>query len=101
MLATILVLSTVSIGAEPARVGQIIVLGNEMTPTSRILGRVPVYPGQVFPSRRELKTVEERLQKEFRATLDLTEGKSVRLELIDTGDSFRDLVIHFPEKKRR
>src|SRR5262245_47543075 len=34
--------------APPARLGQILIIGNEVTPQSLILDRLPLYPGQLL-----------------------------------------------------
>jgi hypothetical protein len=71
----------------PARVGQIIVVGNEKTPTSVILKKVPLAPGQVlrYP---DLRVAEKNLAA-FQATI----------ELIDTNDAgYKDILVTVKEK---
>ena len=71
-----------------ARVGQIIVVGNEKTPTSVILKKVPLYPGQVlrYP---DLRIAEKNLAA-LNATIEVIEGSE--------GSAFKDILVTVKEK---
>jgi hypothetical protein len=45
---------------EPARVGQIFLVGNEVTPQGLILDRLQLYPGQVLTDK-DLRAAQQRL----------------------------------------
>lgn len=71
-----------------ARVGQIIVVGNNKTPTTEILKKVPIFPGELldYPA---LRTAERNLAA-FNATVTV----------IEIGDNaeFKDILISIKEK---
>jgi hypothetical protein len=65
MLALLLVALGVGEGPvqvkEPARVGQIVIIGNEVTPQVLIADRLQLYPGQVLTAP-ELRAAQRRLR---------------------------------------
>jgi RNA polymerase sigma factor (sigma-70 family) len=71
----------------PARVGQIIVVGNTKTEQSVILEQLQLYPGQVL-TPAELRAAERRLER-----LDAT------VSVIDSeGSDYKDILIRVREK---
>jgi hypothetical protein len=101
MLAMLLIIGTIGVASDeaaPPRVGQIIVIGNETTPIGDILELVPVYPGQIAPTKEELRKIERALVERFR---DRVNSKRLRIELLDPRSPYQDVVIHFPEKPTR
>jgi outer membrane protein assembly factor BamA len=71
---------------EPARVGQIVILGNEVTPPGLIVDRLQLYPGQVLTSP-ELRAVQQRLR--WLTLLGIDSSVSV----IEDGSGFTDITV--------
>jgi uncharacterized protein (TIGR03067 family) len=73
---------------QPARVGQIIIVGNEKTPDAVIRKRLGINPGQVL-DYQALRAAEKRLA-EFNATVTVMEAGE--------GAGFRDILVTVREK---
>jgi hypothetical protein len=76
---------------EPARVGQILIVGNERTPQDVILKDLPLYPGQVL-THADLRRAEKILtRKGLRATVTVLNGEAE--------PAFKDVLIQIQEEK--
>jgi RNA polymerase sigma factor (sigma-70 family) len=84
---------------KPARVGQIIIIGNTKTPTEAILKQVPLYPGQVL-SYPDLKAAEKNLERTGRFVVDPGKGVRPTVTVREVPDSeFKDIIITVQEGK--
>jgi RNA polymerase sigma factor (sigma-70 family) len=86
---------------DPARVGQIFIIGNEKTRQSVILKQVPIYPGQVL-TYPDLKTAEKNLERTGRFVVDPAKGVrptvTVRDNPTNPDSEFKDIIITVKEK---
>jgi hypothetical protein len=87
--------------ASGPRVGEILVVGNEETKTGSVLRYLPLYPGQILPTKEELLKIEIELLMKFHRRFDLDGGERPRIEVQDGTGEFRDVVVTFPEKTRK
>jgi RNA polymerase sigma factor (sigma-70 family) len=76
----------------PARVGQIIIVGNKKTPDGKLLEAIPLFPGAVlrYP---DLRAAERQLEK-----LGLFRTFSVRVLEPESESAFRDILVTVEEK---
>jgi outer membrane protein assembly factor BamA len=77
---------------EPARVGQIFILGNKVTPQGFILDRLELYPGQVLTDA-DLCAARRRL---LRLTV-LGIGSSVSVSDDPTASAYKDVCVQVNE----
>jgi RNA polymerase sigma factor (sigma-70 family) len=86
----------------PARVGQIIIIGNTKTPAEVILKHVPLYPGQVL-SYPDLKAAEKKLEQTGRFVVDPGKGTRPTVTVRDNPagpeGTFKDIIITVQEAK--
>jgi outer membrane protein assembly factor BamA len=81
----------------PAKVGQIYIVGNEVTKQNVILRQVPLYPGQVL-SYPDLRVAETNLARLNIFEMDPEKGGPPKLEVIDNPNSeFKDVMIRVQE----
>jgi outer membrane protein assembly factor BamA len=76
---------------EPARVGQIVIVGNEVTPQGLIIDRIPLFPGQMFTAA-DLRAAQQRLQ--WLTLLGVEPSVSVAQE---DGTAFKDITVNVKE----
>jgi hypothetical protein len=84
---------------DPARVGQIFIIGNENVKQDVILRQVPLFPGQVltYPALRD---AERNLEKTGLFGVDPENGIRPTVRVVDSGDGsgFKDIIITVEEK---
>ncbi len=80
------------------RVGNIVIVGNFITPQGEILEQVDITPGQRL-SRWEMWQAERRLRKHFADSPYFTMGKGPRILIENTKETFRSITIEFPEQR--
>jgi hypothetical protein len=83
------------------RVGEIAIVGNDLTKNESIRRYLSIYPGQILPTKEELLKIEIELLMKFHRRFDLDAGERPRIEIQDGTGEFRDVVIAFPEKTRK
>lgn len=88
---------------QTVRAADFIVLGNRTTPTQAILDQIDLYPGMVIPGRLWKWRTELKLLAIFYERFDPVRGNRPRVQWLQPqGESdFRDLLIRFPERKRK
>jgi hypothetical protein len=78
----------------PAKVGQIVIIGNEVTRQSIILDRVPLYPGEAI-RYSDLRQGETNLRRTtlFDARISVADAESA--------SEYKDIVVELTEKPER
>lgn len=85
------------IAPEPARVGQIFVVGNGKTPMDVILRELDLYPGQVL-SYSSLRSAEKKLAALKRFVVDPEAGIRPTVTVLAPGGSFCDVLVTVKER---
>jgi RNA polymerase sigma factor (sigma-70 family) len=82
-----------------ARVGQIIIVGNETVMTEVIRRQIPLCPGQVL-TYPDLKAAERNLEKTGLFRVEPDRGIRPTVKVVDSGDGsgFKDIVVTVEEK---
>ncbi len=75
----------------PARVGQIFIIGNEVTPDTLILDQLPLHPGQVM-SFKDLKAAERNLYLNLQGV-----GLIVQVLDPDEKSQYKDILVKVQE----
>lgn len=78
---------------EPARVGRVIVSGNEVTRDNVILRQVPLYPGQIL-SYPDMLRAEENLAR----TGLFDDEQRPQVTVLNPDDKFQDILVKVKEK---
>jgi outer membrane protein insertion porin family len=83
----------------PARVGQVFVVGNEVTRQNVVLRQVPLYPGQVL-TYPDLKTAEHNLDR-LGIFTDPATGQHPTVSVIDpeSDSPFKDILVQVQEQR--
>jgi outer membrane protein assembly complex protein YaeT len=83
----------------PSRVGQIFIVGNEVTRQNVILRQIPLYPGQVL-TYPDLKTAEANLNR-LGIFTDPATGAHPSVSVIDpdTDSPFKDILVQVQEQR--
>jgi uncharacterized protein (TIGR03067 family) len=87
----------------PARVGQIIIVGNEQTPDAVILRHLPFYPGAIL-DYRSLQDAEKKLAALGLFVVDAKKGIRPTVTVVDDAANagpFKDIVVKVQEEKTR
>jgi outer membrane protein insertion porin family len=89
-------------GDTPARIGQVIIVGNEVTPEAVILAQVGLEPGMVL-SYPALRKAEEELGKIKFFEVDPARGIHPTVAVVDSDRAgpFKDVLIKVKEKPRK
>jgi hypothetical protein len=84
---------------KPARVGQVLIVGNTRTPDTVILKAVPLFPGQVL-SYADLRAAERKLARLNRFKVDAKSGAGPTVSVLDRGtdEEYRDILIRVEEE---
>jgi outer membrane protein assembly complex protein YaeT len=82
----------------PARVGQILVSGNEVTRQNVILRQVPLYPGQIL-TYPDLRLAEKNLAKLNLFEMNAEKGMRPTVTVLDNNDDspFKDVLVQVKE----
>jgi outer membrane protein assembly complex protein YaeT len=83
----------------PSRVGQIFIVGNEVTRQNVILRQIPLYPGQVL-TYPDLKTAEKNLDR-LGIFTDPATGQHPSVSVIDpeVDSPFKDILVQVQEQR--
>lgn len=82
-----------------ARIGQILLMGNERVSDESIFAHVPLYPGQLL-SYTELRKAEKTLAKLGLFVVDPASGVRPTIAVLEREDSeFKDILITVKEKQ--
>jgi RNA polymerase sigma factor (sigma-70 family) len=79
-------------GKLPTRVGQIIVAGNEKTPTADVLKKIPLQPGQILDFSA-LRQAEEKLAASKVFIVDARKGVRPTVTVVDGDGPFKDILV--------
>jgi hypothetical protein len=84
----------------PARVAQILIVGNTRTRPDVILRQLPLYPGAIL-DLKDLKAAEENLARLGRFRVDPEKGIRPTVTVIENNDSpFKDILVRVEERPR-
>lgn len=82
--------------APPARVGQILILGNDITQDSVIRRAISLYPGQ-FLRQRDLRAAERNLMRLGIFKIDPVNGIRPTVTVLDDDSEFKDILVTVQE----
>jgi hypothetical protein len=83
----------------PARVGQIFVVGNESTPQSLILNRVPLYPGQVLVEADMQRGEAELAKLSWFFVVTKADRPRVQVANPKSDSVFKDIIVTVRERR--
>ncbi len=78
---------------QPARVGQIIIVGNERTRQNVILRQIPLYPGQIL-TYPDIKLGERNLQ---RLNIFANQPEPPTIEVLPSDNPYKDILVKVQE----
>src|SRR5262249_49590239 len=85
---------------EGPRVGQLVIVGNDVTPDRVILEAVEIYPGQLLQAA-DLRRAEDALAKLGLFVVDAEKGVRPTVTALDEENGYRDILITVKESRSR